>query len=79
MIGKRYGNYLFILYMVVKFFYIAIALLQLYGLNYVIGNGKNKNTPTLSYHFIAVIKHGTFSACKLPVSNDSTCNKPRKC
>jgi len=40
MIGKRYGNYLFILYMVVKFFYIAIAFLQLYGLNYVIGNSE---------------------------------------
>ena len=40
MVGKRYGNYLFILYMVVKFCYIGVALFQLYGLNYVIGNGK---------------------------------------
>lgn len=39
MVGKRYGNYLFILYMVVKFCYIAVALFQLYGLNYVIGSG----------------------------------------
>lgn len=40
MIGKRYGNYLFILYMVVKFCYIGIAVFQLYALNFVIGNGK---------------------------------------
>ena len=39
MVGKRYGNYLFILYMVVKFCYIGVALFQLYGLNFVIGNG----------------------------------------
>jgi len=39
MIGKRYGNYLFILYMVVKFCYIGIAVFQIYALNYVIGSG----------------------------------------
>ncbi|XP_067940884.1 innexin unc-9-like [Watersipora subatra] len=39
MVGKRYGNYLFILYIVVKFFYIGVALLQLYALNIIIGSG----------------------------------------
>lgn len=41
MVGKRYGNYLFILYMVVKLGYIANALFQIFALNYVIGNGKH--------------------------------------
>ncbi|XP_067941208.1 innexin unc-9-like [Watersipora subatra] len=39
MIGKRYGNYLFILYMVTKLGYIGVALFQLVALNYVIGKG----------------------------------------
>ncbi|KAF6028118.1 hypothetical protein EB796_013578 [Bugula neritina] len=37
--GKRYGNYLFILYMITKICYIGMALFQLYALNYVIGQG----------------------------------------
>ena len=41
MVGKRYGNYLFVLYMIVKFCYVAVALIQLYGLNFVIGRGKH--------------------------------------
>lgn len=52
MVGKRYGNYLFILYMVVKFCYIAIALFQLYGLNYVIGNGNY--LPLFNFIFLSV-------------------------
>ena len=40
MIGKRYGNYLFILYMFVKLCYIGMALFQLFALNLVIGQGK---------------------------------------
>jgi len=39
MVGKRYGNYLFILYMVTKILYIAQALFQLFALNFVIGEG----------------------------------------
>ena len=40
MLGKRYGNYLFILYMFIKLFYIGQALFQLFALNLVIGEGQ---------------------------------------
>lgn len=48
MVGKRYGNYLFILYMVTKILYIAQALFQLFALNFVIGEGQYISASVIS-------------------------------
>lgn len=60
--GKRYGKYVFIMYMITKMLYIANAVIQLFLLQAILGrSGHRMSAPSLEYSAYAmrrsVIEH----------------------